>query len=265
MADIVELAIEAHVARVILNRPERRNAVNLEVLEALGDIGEQLADHDSVRAVVLSGRGDDFCAGIDTALFTDADPAVISRSLRPLAPSPANLFQRAACLWRELPMPVICSVHGAAFGAGLQIALGADIRYAAADARLSIMEVAWGLVPDMGLTVTARGVVPADRLKELAFTARIVSGREAAALGLVTTIADAPLDDALRLAAEIASHSPEAVRGIKRLVDEGMRVDEVAALGLEAKLQSGILGSPNQVEAVRAKREKRAPAFRDQP
>lgn len=263
MTDIVELAIEAHVARVTLNRPERRNAVSLEVLDALGEIGERLGNDGSIRAVVLTGRGEDFCAGIDTGLFTDADPAVISRSLRPLAPSPANVFQRAACLWRELPMPVICSIHGATFGAGLQIALGADIRYAAPDARLSIMEVAWGLVPDMGLTVTARGVLPVDRLKELAFTGRIVSGTEAAALGLVTAVREAPLEDALRLAAEIASHSPEAVRGIKRLVDEGMRVDEVAALGLEAKLQSGILGSPNQVEAVRAKREKRSPVFRD--
>lgn len=263
MADIVELAIEAHVARVTLNRPERRNAVNLEVLETLADIGERLAEKRAVRAVVLSGRGEDFCAGIDTSLFTDADPVVISRSLRPLAPSPANLFQRAACLWRDLPMPVICAVHGAAFGAGLQIALGADLRYAAPDARLSIMEVAWGLVPDMGLTVTARGVVPADRLKELAFTGRIVSGTDAAALGLVTGVRDKPLDDALRLAAEIAGHSPDAVRGIKRLVDEGMRVDEVAALGLEAKLQSRILGSPNQAEAVRAKLEKRPPEFAD--
>lgn len=263
MTDIVEFAIEGHVARVVLNRPERRNAVNLAVLDALGEIGEQLGKDTSIRAVVLSGRGDDFCAGIDTSLFTDADPEVISRGLRPLAPSPANLFQRAACLWRELPMPVICSMHGATFGAGLQIALGADIRYAAPDARLSIMEVAWGLVPDMGLTVTARGVVPLDRLKELAFTGRIVSGSEAAALGLVTSVREAPLEDALQLAADIAGHSPDAVRGIKRLVDEGMRVDEVAALGLEAKLQSAILGSANQIEAVRAKREKRTPDFGD--
>jgi enoyl-CoA hydratase/carnithine racemase len=263
VTEIVEFATEAHVAQVTLNRPERRNAISLEVLETLSDIGGRLAEDRSVRAVVLSGRGEDFCAGIDTSLFTEADPAVISRSLRPLAPSPANLFQRAACLWRELPMPVICAIHGAAFGAGLQIALGADLRYAAPDARLSIMEVAWGLVPDMGLTVTARNVVPADRLKELAFTGRIVSGSDAAALGLVTGVRDKPLDDALRLAAEIAGHSPDAVRGIKRLVDEGMRVDEVAALGLEAKLQSRILGSPNQAEAVRAKREKRSPEFAD--
>jgi enoyl-CoA hydratase/carnithine racemase len=264
VTEIVELETEAHVARVTLNRPDRKNAVDMEVFEALGEIGDELANDRSVRVVVLSGRGEHFCAGIDTALFTHADPAVISRGLRPMAPSPANLFQRAACLWRELPMPVICSIHGVAFGAGLQIALGADIRYAAPDARLSIMEVAWGLVPDMALTVTARGVVPADRLKELAFSGRIVSGSDAVALGLVTAARKKPLEDALELAREIAGHSPDAVRGIKRLINEGMRADEVAALGLEAKLQSGILGSRNQLEAVHARLEKRSPEFSDE-
>lgn len=263
MSATVELDIESQIARVTLNRPDRRNAVSLEVFEALGEIGKQLKNDATVRAVVLSGRGDHFCAGIDTGLFSDPDPGVISRGLRPLAPSPANLFQRAACLWRELPVPVICSIHGAAFGAGLQIALGADIRYAAPDARLSIMEIEWGLVPDMALTITARGLLPVDRLKALALTGRVVSGAEAAELGLVTEVRDNPLDDALRLAGEIAGRSPDAVRGIKRLLDEGLRADEVTALGLEAKLQSGIIGSPNQTEAVRAKQEKRPPRFAD--
>ncbi len=263
MTDIVELSIEAHVARVSLNRPERRNAISFEVLDALVDVGDTLAEDAAVRAVVLSGRGEDFCAGIDTSLFTDADPEAISRGLRPMRPSPANLFQRAACLWRELPVPVICAIQGAAFGAGVQIALGADIRYAAPSARLSVMEVAWGLVPDMGLTVTARGIVRADHLKELALTGRIVNGEEAATLGLVTAVREAPLDDAVRVANEIAAHSPEAVRGIKRLINDGMRGDDVTALGLEAKLQSAILGSQNQVEAVRARLEKRRADFKD--
>ena len=150
-----------------------------------------------------------------------------------------------------------------AFGGGCQIALGADIRIANGDARLSIMEIKWGLVPDMSITQTLRDLVPLDVAKELVFTGRIVSGVEAAEIGLVTRTAEDPLAEAMALAAEIASRSPDAVRADKRLLEESWRSDPALGLGLEAKLQLGLIGTPNQIEAVKANFENRTPEFDD--
>ena len=176
---------------------------------------------------------------------------------------PANLFQAPAYVWRELPMPVICAVHGVAFGAGLQIALGADLRFARPDAQLSIMEVKWGLVPDMAISTTARNLVPVDRIKELAYTGRIVSGEEAKNLGLITETYDDPLAAAMEMAAAIRVKSPDAIRSIKRLVNTAWSMSEAEALALEAELQHGVLGKKNQLEAVMANMQKRAPEFDD--
>jgi enoyl-CoA hydratase/carnithine racemase len=183
--------------------------------------------------------------------------------LAPLPPSAANLFQRAAYAWRELPMPVICALNGTTFGGGLQIAAGADLRYAAADTRFSIMETKWGLIPDMAISVTLRNIVRADQLKELAWSARIFGAAEAQQLGIVTEIHDDPLAAARKVAEECANKSPEAIRGIKRLVNEAWHLTEADALALEAKLQLGIIGSTNQTEAVLANLEKRRPEFTD--
>ena len=262
MADRVSVNIEDHVAHVSLDRPDKFNAVDLEMNEALIAAGEALRDDTGVRAVVLAGNGDNFCAGIDLGIFQSGDAVLGPELMSPMAGNSANFFQRAATVWREVPAPVITAIHGICYGAGLQIALGADLRIAAADAKLSIMEIKWGIVPDMGLTVTARGLVRPDELKELALTGRVVSGSEARELGLVTSTADDPVAAAGDLAKAIAARSPDATAGIKTLLNEGLDGPAAAALGLEARLQLGILGRPNQVEAVQANVEKRAPEFR---
>jgi len=262
MAGGVSIEREGHVAEVILDRPAKHNALDMDMFSGLADAAAALRADASVRAVVLRGAGDNFCAGIDTSMFSGGaglDPALMA----PQPGSAANLFQLAAVGWRELPVPVIAALHGIAWGAGLQVALGADLRYAHPATRLSVMEIRWGLVPDMGLTVTARGLVRADVLRELSLSGRIVEAREAERLGLVTALQEDPVDAARHMAAAIAAGSPDAVRGIKRLLTEGLDSAPEQALRLEAVIQSGLLGSANQTEAVRANIEKREPAFRD--
>lgn len=263
MGSTVAVDIDAHVANVTLSRPEKMNAVSLEMFAALGEIGSRIAADPSIRAIVLAGAGDCFCAGIDTAIFAGDGQGIDAATMAPQAPSPANLFQRAAYVWREVPVPVICAIQGVAYGAGLQIALGADIRYAAPDARFSIMEAKWGLIPDMAISATARGVVPLDRIKELAYTARIVDAVDALDLGLITAVHDEPLAAAKKTAREIASRSPSAVRSMKQLFGEGWFATEAELLALEAQLQSALLGGEHQREAVRANIEKRTPDFSD--
>jgi enoyl-CoA hydratase/carnithine racemase len=263
MGNTVSVDIDSHVASVTLNRPDRMNAVSLEMFRELGEAGVQIANDRSVRVVILSGAGDNFCAGIDTAIFAGGIEAIDASSMAPQEGSPANLFQRAAYVWRELPVPVICAVHGVAFGAGTQIALGADIRYATPDARFSIMEAKWGLIPDMAISVTARGVVALDRLKELAFTARVVTAPQAQEYGLITGIHDDALAAARLTAKEIAGRSPSAVRSMKELFGVGWSASEEQLLALEARLQSALLGADHQREAVLANIEKRPPNFSD--
>jgi enoyl-CoA hydratase/carnithine racemase len=262
MADRISIEIEAGVADVRLTRPEKLNAVDGAMFEALVAAGERLAADRSLRAVVLSGEGRAFCAGIDLASLAGGDPTARSLFERG-AGSPANLAQRAAWVWTEVPVPVIAAVHGVAFGAGLQIALAADLRLVAPDARLSVMEVRWGLVPDMSGSQTLRRLVRLDVAKELAFTGRIVSGAEAALLGLATRACEDPRARALELAREIAAHEPNAVRAAKRLFEASGLVDVESGLRLEEELQRGLLGGANQREALRAHAEKRAPVFRD--
>jgi enoyl-CoA hydratase/carnithine racemase len=257
----VSLDLRDSVATVRLERPDKRNAVNLEMFGELATCGQELSADHAVRAVVLAGAGDVFCAGLDLGLFESAGPAALHDLLSPQDGSPANYFQRAALVWRELPVPVICAVHGVAYGAGLQIALGADIRIAAPDTRVSIMEVRWGLVPDMGLSVTARGLVRLDLVRELAWTGRVVGAQEARDAGLLTALADDPQAAALRLAGIIASHSPDAVRGIKALLREGWEQAPATSLALEAAVQSRLVGTANQLEATRANLEGRTPRF----
>lgn len=263
MSDCLEVTRDGHIARVTLNRPEKHNALDFDLFEALGRAGQMIIDDPDVRAVILSGRGENFCSGIDFSVFEDsANVASIGDGLKPGPNSPANMFQRAAYVWREVPVPVICAITGVAFGAGMQVALGADIRIADAAARFSIMEIKWGLIPDLGLSVTARGLVPRDRLRELTYTGRIVAADEALALGLVTAIQDDPHAAAASLASQIAEKSPDAIRAGKRLFNEALDVDAAQALALEAALQTGILGSDNQREAVMANLERRPARFR---
>jgi enoyl-CoA hydratase/carnithine racemase len=264
MNDRVILDVSDHVAQVTLNRAAKKNAVDLHMFEALIETAESIAANPAVRVVVMHGAGENFCAGIDISVFQgEGIGAFAGDPMQPLNGSPANFFQSAAYLWRALPVPVIAAIEGYAFGAGMQIALGADIRYASADAKLSIMEIQWGLIPDMAISTTARDVVPLDRLKELAYTGRIVSGDEAQALGLVTAVDASPLTRAQAVATEIAAKSPHAIRAMKKLFDEAWHSDSDAALRCEAQLQTQLMGSPNQMEAVIANLHKRSPAFDD--
>jgi enoyl-CoA hydratase/carnithine racemase len=264
MSERVTVRLEGGIADVRLARPEKLNALDGEMFEALVATGERLAGERGLRAVVLSGEGRAFSAGLDVAGFLGGSGGRAPRDLLARSPgSSANFAQRAAWVWTEVPVPVIAAIHGVAFGGGLQIALAADLRFVAPDARLSVMEIKWGLVPDMSGTQTLRRLVRLDVAKELTFTGRIVAGPEAVEIGLATHLADSPREAALALAREIAGRSPSAVRAAKRLLDASGVVGVEEGLRLEEELQRSLLGRPNQVEAVRANAEKREPLFRD--
>jgi enoyl-CoA hydratase/carnithine racemase len=266
MSDLVTIDVEAGVADVRLNRPDKYNALSGDLVLAIVRASAELAGRKDVRAVVLSGNGKGFCAGLDFSSFQSMaggpEAPVVSEEANGNR-GHASIFQSAGWGWRELQVPVIAAIHGVAFGGGFQVAMGADIRLARPDARLSVMEIKWGLIPDMGITQTARGIIRLDVLKELTFTGRVVEGTEAAELGLVTRICEDPLAEALSLAREIASKSPDAIRAGKKLFARGWESPPEESFSLEVGLQRGLIGHPNQVEAVTANLEKRAPSFDD--
>ncbi|MBW2493271.1 MAG: crotonase/enoyl-CoA hydratase family protein [Deltaproteobacteria bacterium] len=263
MSDRVSISIDSEgIADVRLNRPDKMNACDLEMIEALGTVGSALAKDRSLRAAVLSGEGQAFCAGLDVALFSRFESNLDSLLERDTE-SPANFVQRAAWAWTELPIPVIAAVHGVAFGAGFQIALAADMRCVTPDARLSAMEIKWGLIPDMTGAVSLPSLVGLDVAKELIFTGRIVSGAEARELGLATHVSDTPRNRAFELARDVARRSPDAIRAAKQLLGEGDPRAIQIRLEREARLQRPLIGAPNQIEAVRANLEQRAPQFED--
>jgi len=259
MSERMRVSIENGVADVRLARADKLNALDGDMFLALKETGERLAADRSLRAAVISGEGRAFCAGLDVSNFGGGGPGLFRRR----AGSPANLAQSAAWVWAALPVPVIAAVHGVCFGGGLQIALAADVRFVTPDARLSVMEMKWGLVPDMTLSQTLLRLVRNDVAKELTFSGRILTGTEAAEMGLATHLSDTPLDAAMELAREIAGKSPDAIRAAKRLLDEAGRLGLEEGLLLEEELQRGLLGKPNQLEAVRANLEKRDPRFDD--
>jgi enoyl-CoA hydratase/carnithine racemase len=258
----VHVSVSEHVATVTLTRPDKHNALDVAMFEGIIDAAEQVSLEPRVRAVVLHGEGPSFCSGLDIASLMSADRGH-DRLTDALESDPPNWFQRAAYDWVRVPVPVIAAIHGACFGGGLQIALGADIRIAAPDARLSVMEVKWGLIPDMSITRTLPRLVSIDVAKELTFTGRVFSGSEAAALGVVTRADEDPLGAAQALAAEIASRSPDATRGAKRLYDESWTGSAEQTLALEAALQRQLIGSPNQLAAVAAGMTKQPADFTD--
>ncbi len=264
MTNLVTVDVTDGVADVRLNRPDKYNALSPEMFKSIIDAGERLAEARDVRAVVFSGNGRGFCAGLDMGSMqrlagSNPSPgALLERDERP-----ENHAQRPAYVWKRMPVPTIAAVHGVAYGGGLQIALGTDIRIAAPDARLSILEIKWGLIPDMSITQTLRDLLPLDVAKELTFTGRVLSGSEAADLGLVTRVEDDPHAAAMGLAREIAGKSPDAVRAAKHLFESSWHADERDGLALEASLQQELIGSPNQKEAVKANFAKRNPRFTD--
>jgi enoyl-CoA hydratase/carnithine racemase len=264
----VTLTITGGVADVRLNRPDKLNALDLPMFQGLVDAATRLAADRSVRAVVLSGEGRGFCAGLDFARFAAmAGSEAGAGPARPLAERRpdriANRAQEAAFAWTELAVPVIAALHGVVLGGGLQIALGADLRIVSPDARLSVLEIRWGLVPDMTGTHTLPRLIPLDRAKELTWTGRMVSGEEAVSIGLATRLSDEPWRDAMELARQIAGHNPHAIRAGKRLLNQSGLVDQAQQLRDESAEIGALIGSSNQLEAVAAYFERRQPVFAD--
>jgi enoyl-CoA hydratase/carnithine racemase len=258
----VSLRIEGGVADLRLTRADKMNALDDAMFTAIVAAGEQLAHEPGLRAVVLSGEGKAFCAGIDVGTlhaFMEAGADKLAERTHGIT----NLYQRAAWIWQELPVPVIAAVHGVAFGGGLQLALGADIRFAAPDARFSIMETKWGLIPDMAGTQLMRHLARADVIRELTYTARIFSASQAQAFGLVTRVCENPCQEALAVAREIATRSPQAVRAAKRLLRDAPLLHPAAGLAAESTAQDLLMGGGNQREAVSANIEGRTPQFKD--
>jgi enoyl-CoA hydratase/carnithine racemase len=259
----VSFHVSGGVADVRLVRPDKRNALDLAMLQAVIAAGERAAADPGVRAVVLSGDGQAFCAGLDTSIFAAlaGDPDRWSSSLE--ASSIRNAAVQAVRVWVDLAVPVIAAVHGAAIGGGLQLALGADVRVAAPDAQLGLFEITWGIVPDMCGTQLLPRVVGPDVAKELMFTGRALSGTEAHALGLVTRLSDDPRATAVELAHAISSRNPEAIRAMKRLVDASWTLTLDDGVREEGVQSEAILGSRNQLEALVANLEQRPARFED--
>jgi enoyl-CoA hydratase/carnithine racemase len=262
MSERVSTEIADHVAVVTLTRPDKHNALDIPMFEGILAAAERLMTEPGVRAVVLHGDGPSFCSGLDVMGVMGAAEGVAGLT-DPLRSGVPNPFQRAAYDWIRVPVPVIAAVHGNCLGGGLQIALGADVRFATPDAKLSVMEIKWGLIPDMSITRTLPRLVGIDVAKELTYTGRILTGAEAGELGLVTHVVEDPLGEARTLAAEIAQRSPDAVRGAKRLFDEAWTGSPEQTLSLEASLQLELIGSPNQLAAVSAGFTKQPAEFAD--
>jgi enoyl-CoA hydratase/carnithine racemase len=267
MEQRVSISISDGIADVRLVRADKMNALDAAMFDALVAATERLSREKSVRAVVLSGEGRAFCAGLDMGRFAamkeQGGNGVAGGEKRDLSARThglANFPQQAVWGWRQLPVPVIAAIQGVAFGGGFQLALGADIRLLAPDARMSIMEIKWGLVPDMAGTPILASLVRDDILRELTYTGRIFSAQEALDYGLATRIVDDPRAAAFELAREIAGKSPDAIRAAKRMLNN-LSVDPGPALLAESVEQQKLLGSSNQTEAVRANMEKRAPRF----
>ena len=268
MNERVSISVSQGIADVRLVRVDKMNALDIPMFEALVAATERLAREKGLRAVVLSADGPAFCAGLDMGRFAamkESGGNGIGGKERDLAArthGTANFPQAAVWGWRQLPVPVIAAVHGVAFGGGFQLALGADMRFLSVDARMSVMEIKWGLVPDMAGTPILGGLVRDDILRELTLTGRIFSAQEALSYGLATRICENPRAVAFEIAREIAGKSPDAVRAAKRLLNN-LSVDPGPALLAESIEQMKLMGSPNQLEAVRANIEKRAPRFAD--
>ena len=273
MNDRVTVEIKDGVADVRLVRVDKMNALDDAMFSALVETGERLKTEAGVRAVVLSGEGRAFCAGLDMGSFQamasgarggggggDASKALLTPKR---TEGGSNRAQHACMVWREIPVPVIAAVHGVAFGGGFQLALGADLRFVAADVKLAVLEIKWGLIPDMAGMVLMRGLVRDDVARELTYTGRIFGGEEAVAMGLATRVCPDPLADALALAAEIAGKNPSAIRAGKRLLNLMGEGDQHAILLAESQEQGALIGSKNQVEAVMANLQKRSPQFAD--
>ncbi|MEM9714891.1 MAG: crotonase/enoyl-CoA hydratase family protein [Pseudomonadota bacterium] len=261
----LDLTQQDGIATVRLNRPSVKNAMSLEMMDELYEAGLQLAADKSLRAVILTGGSDVFCAGIDVnVLMSGAQnmDAMRAQIAMPISKVVGNKFQAPNTVWSTLPVPVIAAINGHCLGAGMQLALGADFRIAAPDAKLSILEAKWGLIPDMGITQSLPKYMRADRAKELLMTGRMLDASEAQSLGLITELADDPITKAQEMAESFKAFSPDAIAQSKQLVDEVWGADEIG-LQLEADLQLKIIGGANQMAKAMASFSKSDPSFKD--
>ena len=264
----VSVSIDAGVAHVQLTRPDKRNALDDAMFHAIAQAGERLKNDAGVRAVVLSGEGLSFCAGLDFGGFQSmsergADTPATSGIGAMAEGRITHLAQQICWVWQEVPVPVIAALQGHALGGGMQLALGADVRIAHPDTKLSVREVHWGLTPDMTGTLMLSRLVRDDVMKELVFTGRVLPASEGAALGLVTKLSNTPVDDAMAMAREIAGRSPDAVRGAKKLINRLSNAGAADHFAAEREIIFKLIGSANQVEAITANFENRAPKFED--
>lgn len=252
---------ENGVAEIALNRPDKMNAIVWDMVREMIDAAKTLGADPATRAIVLRGEGRAFCAGLDKSSFGKMVETGQSSSsgadLLARNHGIANLPQYAGLVWRECPVPVIAALQGVCIGGGLQIAMGADIRIASPDCRLSILEMKWGLVPDMSGMVTFPRSIRGDVLRRLIYTNEMLSGEPAQQAGLVTEIAEDPLARARALAAEIASKSPSAMRSVKALINAAEENDPAEVLLDESRRQIEAIGSPDQIETVMAALEGR--------
>ena len=264
MISKVTVDIKDHIGHVRLNNPQKLNALNNEMFAAIIAAGEQFAQDRNVRVVVLSGEGPAFCAGLDLDVFKQ--PAAQRKAAVDIVTRShgiANGPQQAALQWKQLPMPVIAAVHGAALGGGFQLCLGADMRIVHPATRMGMIEVKWGLVPDMCGILLLRDLVRADVLAEIIYAARTFDGNKAFEWGIASKVTDDPLAAALELAREIAGKSPDAVRAAKRLLTMTDTTFAARLLKAESEEQLALFETANHHEAVRAGLEKRAAVFVD--
>lgn len=257
----VSVEIKDHIAHVTLTRGDKMNAVDPAMAEAVVAAGTSLIDNADIRAVVLSGEGRSFCAGLDVASFSAFAASDPEARIMPRSHGDANLMQQVAMVWRAVPVPVIAALHGVAFGAGFQLALGADIRIAAPDTKVAIMEMKWGLVPDMGGMVLLPQLARSDVIRRMTYTAEPIDAKQALEWGLLTELADDPFSAARDMAATIAGKSPSAMRAAKRLITISETEDAKTVLYHESREQVDLIGKPHQMEVIAANLQKCAPKF----
>ena len=262
MTERLSIELADGVADVRLARADKMNALDPVMFDALVAACERLGRERGLRAVVLSGEGRAFCAGLDLNSFATMTDGGF-RDVEARTHGICNAFQYAVLGWRELAVPVIAAVHGVAFGGGFQLALGADMRFVAPDTRMSIMEIKWGIVPDMGGSILMRGLARDDVVRELTYSGRVFSAAEAQTLGFATRLCADPRTEALAVAREIAGKNPHAVRAAKRLSNLAAAGTEAECLLAESREQAALIGTPNQIEAVMANMAKRTPRFSD--
>ncbi|KJZ13601.1 hypothetical protein TW85_12930 [Marinomonas sp. S3726] len=262
MSDRITIEITSHIAQVRLNRADKLNAVDMNMIYGLIEAAAKIKQQKNIRAVVIAGNGPSFCSGLDIPSIM-AQPDNIPKLLTTEEGYDANLAQRCALDWHDLNIPVIAALQGHVYGAGLQIAMAADIRIAQKDTLMSIMEIKWGLIPDMSLTATVPHFARQDVIKELTFTGKKFNAEEGLAYGLVTRLDEDPITAATELAQQIVNKNPDAVQGAKTLLNQAWQQERQATLALEEKIQRTIIGSKNQMEAVQANFAKRQANFED--